>query len=163
MLHQQAQAHSVSSTVACSVWASKLLWLQADIKGETPWEMKEKKIIHSYQLSTTLVQINFQTWSWLWLALLPPTESKTPAEREREELPREMTERHGNVWDVLHYRKCTVNQNGVLRAAYDNTPLVWADATESYYTALFLAHHTVPLSLSFTVRCKPSWKHRLML
>lgn len=66
---EQAQMCVSSSVLAHSSWASKAK-LKTCRYQKTNCRFKET-IIYGYQLSTTLIQINFQTRSWLWGAPLP--------------------------------------------------------------------------------------------
>lgn len=128
-----------SSVLAHSSWASKAQ-LTTYRYHKTNWRDKET-VIYGYQLSTTLIQIHFQSPSWLWgapLACQPHTVKLPEGGIEGPSMMREM-------WDVLHYRKCRVDLCGVLGMAHANGPLVWKDATESHYTLLhlllFSIHH----------------------
>lgn len=131
--------------------------------------LDEEKIFYSYQLSTTLVQINFQTWSRhgvCTLPHLPNSHTHTQLPRQRSEVRAGDSEREierergrdGEMWDVLHYRKYTVDYWGVSRTAYANTPLVWTDATESHYTPLFLLLFSHSTNLPQSILEIAPWK-----
>lgn len=146
---QETLPHAESSSaVSCSRWASKLCRLPSNIKEEIPWEMREEeeeKAFYSYQLSTIVIQINFQTVIWdLACSCTSHTKTNTHTqENNAAERSKKKEKCFGDEmrrwWDVLHYHKCTVEVCGVW-TDYDNTPLVWNDATESHYTSLILIH-----------------------
>lgn len=75
-------------------------------------------------------------------------EQQLPRERRR---PRD---REIGGGDVLHYRKCTVDQHGVLRRAYNNTPLWSGLMPQSRITRLTPSPPTPLSTLSLLYRSR---------